>query len=116
MGLGKKLRYWRALVKDFLLESYRSCPGRFRDWRGEFQIEIACKIRCSRFTSIDIRPLFYHLESFVRLTGIERGQIEERFFPREGKRRERILKQGEVCLHYTFVPQPHFIQLDFRGG
>ena len=52
----------------------------------------------------------------VPLTGIEKGQINERFFPREGKRRERILKQGEVCLHYTFVPQPNFIQLDFRGG
>ncbi|HSF52692.1 MAG TPA: hypothetical protein VLA71_03015 [Algoriphagus sp.] len=52
---------------------------------------------------MDIRPLLNHLECFVPLTEIEKKQIEELFFPKEVKRREKILKQGDLCLLYTFV-------------
>lgn len=50
-----------------------------------------------------IQPMLSHLEGFVPLTSNEKRLVEERFFPKEVKKRDKILKQGEVCLHYSFV-------------
>lgn len=49
-----------------------------------------------------------HLESFIPLSEPEKVQIEERFFPREVKKREKILLHGEICRHYTFVVEGCF--------
>ncbi len=52
--------------------------------------------------------LIRHLESFIPLSTLEKSQIEERFFPREVKKREKILTGGEVCGFYTFVEKGCF--------
>lgn len=57
---------------------------------------------------MSVLPLLRHLESFIPLSEPEKVQIEERFFPREVKKREKILLHGEICRHYTFVVEGCF--------
>lgn len=52
--------------------------------------------------------LIRHFESFIPLSTLEKKLIEERFFSREVKKREKILTEGEVCGFYTFVEKGCF--------
>lgn len=58
-------------------------------------------------------PLIRHLESFIPLSTLEKSQIEERFFVRGVKKREKILTEGEVCGFYAFVEKGCFRMFGF---
>lgn len=50
-----------------------------------------------------VSPLIRHLESYIPLSDKEKTLLEERFAPRYIKRRQKILTEGNVCKHYTFI-------------
>ena len=61
--------------------------------------------------------LFNFLESYLPLSLGEKRLIEERFSPRKVKRKEKLLKTGTICKHYTFVVSGCFrmFGVDDRG-
>lgn len=44
-----------------------------------------------------------HLEQFIALTADERQLFDDKFAQRKVKRKEKLLKEGEVCKHYSFI-------------
>ena len=50
-----------------------------------------------------ISSLFSHLESFIPLTQEEKEMIEKKFVLIQVKRRNKLLKAGEICKDYFFV-------------
>lgn len=50
-----------------------------------------------------ISSLFSHLESFIPLTKEEKEMIEKKFVLIKVKRRNKLLKAGEICKNYFFV-------------
>lgn len=50
-----------------------------------------------------VSPLIQHLESYIPLSDKEKTLLEEKFTARYIKRRQKILTEGSVCKHYTFI-------------
>lgn len=44
-----------------------------------------------------------HLEQFIALTADERQLFDDKFAQRKVKRKEKLLQEGEVCKHYSFI-------------
>nr|WP_293166910.1 Crp/Fnr family transcriptional regulator [Allomuricauda sp.] len=49
------------------------------------------------------KPLITHFETYLPFTADEKQLIESRVTHRKVKRREHIMKTGDICRHYTFV-------------
>ncbi|MDF2159170.1 Crp/Fnr family transcriptional regulator [Algoriphagus sp. CAU 1675] len=49
------------------------------------------------------QDLIQYLEGFMPFSSKERELIDAKFFPKKIKRKEKLLKAGEVCKVYTFV-------------
>jgi CRP-like cAMP-binding protein len=47
--------------------------------------------------------LIAHLESYIPLDESEKHWLEERFFLQQVKPRQKILTEGSICRHYTFI-------------
>lgn len=64
-----------------------------------------------------IDQLFASFDSYLPLNAAERTDLAGRLTERKVKRREFILKEQEVCRHYTFVAQGCFkkFQVDDKG-
>lgn len=52
--------------------------------------------------------LIKHLEGYIPLSSKEKLLLEEKFFVRKVKRREKILSEGNICKHYSFIVEGCF--------
>lgn len=48
-------------------------------------------------------PLIQYLESYLPFDEKEKKLLDERFLLREIKKKEKILSEGNICRHYTFI-------------
>lgn len=62
----------------------------------------------NRISALPTTPLIQHLESYIPLSQQERLLLQERFVPKQITRKQRILTEGMVCKHYSFIVQGCF--------
>ena len=55
-----------------------------------------------------VLQLIKHLEGYIPLSSKEKLLLEEKFFVRKVKRREKILSEGNICKHYSFIVEGCF--------
>lgn len=65
-------------------------------------------INSSSITALPTAPLIQHFESYIPLSQKERLLLQERFVPKQIARKQRILTEGMVCKHYSFIVQGCF--------
>jgi len=50
-----------------------------------------------------ILPLIKHLETYILFNDEEKTLLGQKFFIKQIKRKEKILSEGTICRHYTFI-------------
>ena len=64
-----------------------------------------------------ILPLIKEFEKYIPLNDNEKSLLEEKFSKQEVKRKQKILSEGIICKHYTFIVEGCFRMygVDDRG-